>query len=230
MPSSGPPQSDFPVSSLGSRVCLAWDSEGSSGKGRKWKLPATKWFLTPDPKISAPSRVNIPGSLSPPVQLPPAAPPARTHPCWIQVRVHLHHFTQLPRNFLPSAWDGLGASLQQWRKSPLSSGGSTLVALMSLCDLKQGTWPWILRVINISSNTQAGTMVQIQWGSDNTGSGLEQVLRGQQPIKQGCPEASTQLYADISGPEPQLWGQEGLVSIGEDLSLWVAQYQVWCQE
>lgn len=102
-PSSGPPESDFPVPSLGSRVCLAWGSEGGSGKGRKRKLPATKWRLAPDPKISAPSRVNIPGSLSPPVQLPPAALPARTHLCWMQVRVHLHHFTQLPRNFLPSA-------------------------------------------------------------------------------------------------------------------------------
>ena len=33
---------------------------------------------------------------------------------------------------------------------------------MSLCDLKQGFRPWILHVINISSNTQAGTMVGIQ--------------------------------------------------------------------
>ena len=102
-PSSGPPESDFPVPSLGSRVCLAWGSEGSSGKGRKRKLPATKWRLAPDPKISAPSKVSIPGSLSPPVQRAPSGLPARTHLCWIQARVYLHHFTQLPRNFLPSA-------------------------------------------------------------------------------------------------------------------------------
>ena len=58
-PSSGPPESDFPVPSLGSRVCLAWGSEGSSDKGRKRKLPATKWRLAQDPKISAPSKVSI---------------------------------------------------------------------------------------------------------------------------------------------------------------------------
>ena len=79
-PSSGPPKSDFPVPSLGSRVCLTWGSEGSSGKGRKRKLPVTKWHLAPDPKISAPSKVNIPGSLSPPVQCPPSGLPATSLP------------------------------------------------------------------------------------------------------------------------------------------------------